>query len=97
MVTRLLQRLKVIALNWACLLAGVASAHILTGDPDHPHYDWSVQPPMTVAPVWFIAQADPTSSRTQNVLTAIPPNLAKVPPQSEVFTLFSPWVMVHWN
>ena len=91
------QRRWGLALSGWLMFATSAVAHILTGDPAHPHYDWSVQPPMTVAPAWFMAQADPAASRALTALTATPTVPVKVPPQSEPFAMFAPRVMVHWD
>ena len=84
----------------ALLLFGVvgslptASAHDLaTGEP-HGHYDWSVKPPETVAPVWFLAQANTGPSPARPPLPAA--NL-KRPLQASVFELFAPRVSVHWD
>ena len=72
-----------------------ASAHNLTGDPAHPHYDWSVHPPETIAPSWFLlAQAD----THQNVVYRTSPATgSKKPAQATAFEMFAPRVTVRWD
>ncbi len=87
--------------SWAflvlTLLGRPAGAHNLTGDPANPHYDWSVQPPLTVTPGWFLAQTGPAGNPAPGVLPTPPVRAGQVPPQSEVFAVFAPRVMVRWD
>ncbi len=76
-------------------LVEVASAHDLTGDPAHPHYDRSVRPPETAAPNWFLlAQADPRPSRIQAAGSAASD---RKPIQANAFEAFAPRVKVRWD
>lgn len=76
-------------------LAEIASAHDLTGDAAHPHYDFSVKPPGADGePVWFLAQADPIATRK----AAAPLNpRVKAPAQAAAFAAFAPRVSVRWD
>jgi hypothetical protein len=86
-----LQRAGVIA---ASALTCVSLAHDLTGDPDHPHYDWSVHPPekVIVHPVQ-IAQA---ANRREPPRSAANEN-SKRPAQAAPFEMFAPRVKVRWD
>ena len=77
------------------LLTRTASAHDLTGDPAHPHYDWSVRPPETAAPAWFsLAQIDTRQNRSRTVRQAAS---TKQPVQAAAFEAFAPRVKVRWD
>ncbi|MEI8291192.1 MAG: YHYH protein [Verrucomicrobiota bacterium] len=70
----------------------VASAHDLTGDSAHSHYDWSVRPPETITPKWFLlAQAN---ARPQAAGSAAS---AHKPAQAKAFEAFAPRVKVRWD
>ena len=76
--------------------SATASAHDLTGDPDHTHYDWSITPPLGLAPFWLRAQvANPkaAASPAPAVQAADPAS----PAQARPFQAFSPAVSVHWD
>lgn len=76
-------------------LVSMTEAHDLaTGEP-HGHYDWSVRPSDSVAPSWFLAQADTTTKRVQPVSVSV--GAAGRPAQADVFNLFAPRVNVRWN
>src|SRR5512140_619438 len=81
------------AIAWS--LGGIVSpsalAHNLTGDPDHPHYDWSVKPPETVAPAWRIAQAGTPQP------SAATPSRSNRPEQAAAFQAFAPRVNLRWD
>src|SRR3569623_418077 len=84
----------------ALVLAGVvgslstASApDLATGEP-HGHYDWSVKPPETVAPVWFLAQANPNPPPAR---APLPAASRRRPLQASVYELFAPRVTVRWD
>jgi len=84
----------------ALLLSGVigslsiASGHDLATGESHGHYDGSVKPPETVAPVWFLAQANTSPSPASPPLSAAG---LKRPLQGSVFELFAPRVSVRWD
>lgn len=84
----------------ALMLSGVISsispayAHDLATGESHGHYDWSVKPPETVAPVWFLAQANTNPSPAR---APLPAASLKRPLQASVFELFAPRVSVRWD
>jgi Raf kinase inhibitor-like YbhB/YbcL family protein len=78
-------------------LPHLASAHDLTGAADHTHYDWSITPPVGLAPFWLQAQI-PASKSPANPAASVP---VAVPPggpeQARPFLAFAPTVQVHWD
>ncbi len=84
--------------RWGAVVAVLGGielgAHTLTGDPAHPHYDWSVKPPETVAMdvVRRVAQAQPRREQVGGESAA---NAA--PQQAAAFLAFAPRVAVRWD
>lgn len=71
-------------------------AHDLANGEKHPHYDFSAKPPETVAPQWFLVQADAGPVRKPPVPgEGVQP--ARAPKQTAVFEAFAPRVSVHWD
>ena len=86
---------RILARTLAIALATAAAAHDLTGDPTHPHYDWSVRPPETAAvPPRFLAPAETQHNPglSTNVASTTNQPLAAVP-----FRAFAPHVKVRWD
>ncbi len=69
-------------------------AHNLTGDPAHPHYDWTIRPPDRIAAIWLLAQADNGAGRMRVI--SRPANTSQ-PIQALPFELFAPRVQVRWD
>ncbi|MES2695065.1 MAG: YHYH protein, partial [Verrucomicrobiota bacterium] len=96
-----LRLVRPLVIAWA-LWVGVtgARAHNLTGDPNHPHYDYAVKPPETIR-VWPMAQIENAMSVARRAVaqTVSSPVSAAVkrPAQAEAFALFSPRVSLHWD
>jgi phosphatidylethanolamine-binding protein (PEBP) family uncharacterized protein len=81
-------------------LAGLpepASAHDLTGDPDHTHYDWSITPPSGFAPFWLRAQVTNPKAPVPPPSAATVPADPASPVQARPFLAFAPAVRVHWD
>lgn len=75
----------------------VAYAHDLVSGEEHGHYDWSVKPPETVAPEWFLAQARTPTPHARPLAQIAGPVPAHRPLQAGIFGLFAPTVSVRWD
>ncbi len=76
--------------------AGMACGHDLAGGGDHPHDDFSVQPPgANGEPGWFLAQADTETARRPAAVGAT--TSGKRPVQAAAFAAFAPQVSVRWD
>lgn len=84
-----------LAAAWSLALLSTVEAHdLITGEP-HGHYDWSVRPPETVTPTWFLAQANTEARPVRPVIQDV--RSVKPPTQADVFGLFAPRVKVRWD
>ena len=87
-----------LSVAWGLGLGALAvDAHTLSGDPAHPHYDWSVKPPEAVAVdvVRRTAHAQPRRENTGGESAAKAANSA--PQQAAAFRAFAPRVAVRWD
>lgn len=69
-----------------------AYSHNISGDPDHPHYDYSVKPPERISPAWNVAQAE-----IQNRSLPTNSSVSTPPTQAIPFQFFAPQVKVRWD
>jgi hypothetical protein len=78
------------------ILGGIPAvhAHNLTGDPAHPHYDWSVRPTEKIVLSRLVAQADTGVKRVSRPAQS---SSAERPTLAAAFAAFAPRVKLRWD